>query len=179
MQFFEVSCLIGKGLSIQLVVIFRRGNILRENSLVLQSFINIVRIEPIVAAFVLHNFDDSASVDLLYVFVVQVLVENGIVVFIFLLPSELILVQSESVSKDLLPKVALILEMFILHFLVMLVQVCVLDLVEILNSFFMDSLPSLLQSSLVCVIGDVGLRLNSGLAKVIAEDVSEEHHCDN
>jgi hypothetical protein len=59
----EVSKFVGECLSKQLIVVLRRGDVLREDSFLLQSSIHILLVEPIVTALMFHDLQDPASVD--------------------------------------------------------------------------------------------------------------------
>lgn len=88
----EIPKLVGECLSKQLVVVLRRGDVLREDSFFLQPSIHILLVEPIVTALVFHDLQDPASVYLAEVLIMQMLVESRIVVAVSRPPLILILV---------------------------------------------------------------------------------------
>jgi len=173
-QFFEVSSFVGECFCMQLVVVLGGSDILGKNCLILQPLVDVLRVEPVVAAFMLHDFYYSASVDLLYILVVKVLVEDGSVFVVPFLPSQLVLLETVGVGENLFSEAALEVKMLIFHLLVVLFQVCVLYLFQVIIGLFVDSLSGLFEGSLVVVVGEVGGSDYSGLSEVVLEPVSEE-----
>jgi hypothetical protein len=90
MKFVEVAKFIGECFSEEFVVILGRGNILREDCLLLEPVVYILRVEPIVGALMFHDLNDSTSVDLSDIFIMKQFVQRGSKSLIFLLPFDLV-----------------------------------------------------------------------------------------
>ena len=80
-----------------------------------------------------HNLEYSTAVDLFDVFLVEIFVEGGSVLFIYFLPFQLVLVQPIGISKYLFPECALMLKMFVFDHLFVLLEVGVFDLIEVVH----------------------------------------------
>lgn len=102
-----------------------------------------MRVEPVVAALVLHDLDDPAPVDFADVFVVEVLVETRIELLVTLVPLRHVLLQSPRVGEDLFAEGALVLEVHFAHCLLVLAEVFVLDLILVLDRLEVDAFAGL------------------------------------
>ena len=171
----EVSKLVGQGLSEQLVVVLRRGDVLREDSFFLQPGIHVLLVEPVVRALVFHDLEDPAPVDFTQVLVVEVLVEAGRVVAVSRPPPVLILEEAIGVGENLLPEAALPLLMLAGDELVVLAEVLVLDLVLILLGLEVHLPPGAAQCVLVLLVGGSCGGDDSRLAGVV-EHAERTHH---
>ena len=74
MQFFEISKLIRQSFSKKFVVVFSWGDILGKDGLFVQSGVNILFIEPIIRALMFHNLQNSASINLSNIFIMQMFI---------------------------------------------------------------------------------------------------------
>lgn len=128
MNLVEISDFIGQSLSKKFIVIFRGGNILGEDCFLVESYICILWIEPIMVALMLHNFKYPTSVDFSNILIMQVFVESSIKLLISLFPLSHIFLQSPGISKNLFSKITLILEMHFSHCLFMILQIFILYL---------------------------------------------------
>lgn len=152
MHLIEVSKLIGKCLSKQLVVILRRCDVLREDTFLLQFSFHILLVEPIERAFMLHDLQYPAPVDFTQVLIVKVLVESSRVLAISGLPLVLILIKAVSVGENLFSEGALPLLMLSSDELTMFAEILVLDLILILLGIEMHLSPRTAQCVLVFLI---------------------------
>lgn len=75
MQFFEVTELISQCFCEQFIVVLGGCDVLGEDGFFLQSGICVGLVEPVVGAFVLHDLQDAAAIDLPHILIMQVLVE--------------------------------------------------------------------------------------------------------
>ena len=69
MNLVEISDFIGQCLSKKFIVIFWGGDILGKDGYLVESYICILWIEPIMVALVLHNFKYPTSVDFSNIFI--------------------------------------------------------------------------------------------------------------
>ena len=90
-QLVEISQFIGQSFWKQFVVILWGSDVLGENGALLQSFLNILWVEPVVTGLVFKNLKDSAPVDFSDIFFMQMLGQIGIVDLIGSIPFDLIL----------------------------------------------------------------------------------------
>ena len=81
----------------------------------------------------LHDLKDSASVYLPYVFFVKMLIQFRVVNFICFVPFQLVLLQPESVCENLFAEGTFVLKVLLLNLVLVAFEVCVLDLIEILD----------------------------------------------
>jgi hypothetical protein len=128
-----------------------------------------------VGAFVLHDLEDAAAVDLPYVLLLQLLVERGGVERIGLLPFQLVLVQPEGICENLLAEGALVLEMFVFDLFVMLLKVGVLDLFLVCHGLQVQGLAGLSHCALIGFVGLIDFGDHSGLAQVVQELHTQQH----
>lgn len=171
----EISEFVGKGLSEQLVVVLRRGYVLREDGFFFESSIHVVLVEPIVGAFVLHYLQDPASVDFAKVLIVEVLVESRSVVVVPGPPLLLILIQTISIGENLFPESTLPLLMLTSNELMMLAEILILNLILILFGLEMHLSPRTAKCVLILLIGGSCGRDDSGFAGVV-EHAKRTHH---
>ena len=105
----------------------------------------------------------------------QVLIEGGGEVLIFLFPFELVLIQSEGVGEYLFPEHALVLEMLFPDGLLVLLKVLIFDLILVADGLKMDFFAGLPQRLFVGEERVVGLGKHSWLTEVVASSHNKEH----
>ena len=172
----QVAQLVGQCLREEFVVVLRGGHVLGEHRLILQPGVCVLRIEPVVAALVLHDLDNSAPVYFAHVLVVEVLVEAGTELLVPLFTLSQVLTQSPGVDEDLLAEGTLVFEMKFAHGLLVLVEVFVLDLLHVLHGLPVDASADLAHLALVGQEGFVDWRQHPWFAQVVEGSHNEHYH---
>jgi len=124
----------------------------------------------------LHNLQNSASINLPHILIMQMLIQFGREVLISHPPFRLIFKQSKGISENLFSEGALILEMFSFDLLLVFLEVFVFNFVLILLSLDMHLSPCIAQFASIVNVRFVCLCQDSCLAGMVQKLQSINHN---